>query len=61
MSATDSNLEMLARALTQGYTIGPRSSCAGCGAKLQDFDAKCNGLCETCAAAIEALRTEPAP
>lgn len=56
MSATSRNLETLARALANGYSVGPRSSCAGCGAKLQDFDCKCRGLCEPCWSEIEALQ-----
>jgi hypothetical protein len=56
MSATSRNLETLARALANGYSIGPRSSCAACNAKLEDFDCKCRGLCETCSSAVDALK-----
>jgi hypothetical protein len=54
--STPPNIEMFARAISQGYSFAPRSSCAACQEKLIDFESKCCGFCERCMGAIEAAR-----
>jgi hypothetical protein len=54
IDATQVRFESIARAICQGYSFGPATSCRSCHATLIDFDSKCCGFCERCWAAIEA-------
>jgi hypothetical protein len=53
MDGTQERLESFARAIAQGFSFGPRTSCGSCHATLIDFDSKSAGFCERCWAAIE--------
>lgn len=43
-----SNIEVIARAIAQGYTFGPRARCACCHQKNGNPDEIDRGLCERC-------------
>lgn len=56
MSATQRNLESIARSLAAGFSFGPRRTCACCHAKIADADSVGRGLCRACWIEIAKVR-----
>jgi hypothetical protein len=51
-----SNIEVIAAAITNGFSFGPRARCACCHQKTGDPDEIDRGICERCWTAIEAQK-----
>lgn len=48
-----SHIVVMARAIANGYSYGPRNKCACCHGENTDADAVCRGICAQCWETIE--------